>query len=296
MMRDGYVPPEVDVIICMYKRLSKLPADTRAGIATFIIDESDTFCTPDHVIPMLSVQPKSVITATATHRGDGMDIMMEALAGITSVDLTLADKFQHAKETKGVKHMFTISKVCTDVTTVRRKSKMGGTDFGYLLEQVLTHEGRNAAIVNEVCLAVNAGKKVLVLSKRKKHVAHLLAAFTANGHTADYMAGEKKKYTDSQILLGTTSKIGRAFDEAMACQTFNGKCINFVVLTCTIKKLSAFVQAIGRGFRAEQSEILVFVDKDPIFHSHWRGTMPTVIAAGGKIMERKLDCTTGGTR
>lgn len=293
MLKAGFIAPDADTVICMYKRVVKISEGDKKTFKMLILDECDTLCTIDHVIPLLtSCQPDKIIAETATlSRPDGMHEMIFALCGLHSVDVSLKDKFEYEKKTKGVTRMFKVVKVETGFMPERVRNKMGGTDWGKMVDCILDNIERNAAIMEDVIAAVKAGDKVLILTRRKKDVMAKYNLVKERGDiTTDYMCGDKDTYSDSQILIGTPNKLGRAFDEKSACPNFNGKRINHVFLPTTIKEGSAFFQAIGRGFRADDSTITIYVDNDSIPESHWKKNLPSMISAGGEISIKKIMC------
>jgi superfamily II DNA or RNA helicase len=114
----------------------------------------------------------------------------------------------------------------------------------------------------------NVNHKIMILTWNKNHAYFLSKTLNERGTSSDVLAGNKSTYKDSRVLVGTISKIGTGFDEAMACPDWSGERSNMLILTGSTKSLSGLEQITGRVFRAEFPTIIDLVDDNRICKSH----------------------------
>jgi hypothetical protein len=101
------------------------------------------------------------------------------------------------------------------------------------------------------------------------------------------MAGHRKHYHDSKILIGTISKIGTGFDEQSACIDFSGERINMLILMGTTKSDTVVEQVLGRAFRADLPHIIIFVDNVQVVKRHWYVIKKWCLEHNGEIHDIK---------
>ena len=260
------------VILCMNTRFKNIDSEYVKNIGTVVYDEADTFCTPGRVNCLLDISPKYVIAATATLiRDDGMHQMMEAVCG------------KHLIR-KVSKKPFIVYKYRTGIHIEQPKNKAGTTDWSKVTLAQAASAERNMLIYS--LIVHNRDKKVLVLTWRKDdHVLPLYHWFKNMGLNVDYMAGTKKNYKDSKVLIGTIAKIGRGFDEKAACDNYNGTRINLLILVGSTRSVKLLEQVAGRVFRDEFPQIIHFVDECSISKNHWRVASPWYKSRNGDIHE-----------
>jgi superfamily II DNA or RNA helicase len=263
---------EADVIICMDTRVSKLPVSLRLSIGTMIIDEAHLFCTPSRVTPLLSFLPSRVIASTAT-------FLRENDSFSTMINLLCGTKVLYQKSTKP----FSVIKYETNIFLPEkidfRTKKINWTK--YVSEQ-LNSEFRNSLILSTVMM--NLGYKILILTWRVEHVYFLSEQLEKRGISVDNMVSSKKKYSDSNVLIGTISKIGTGFDEKTLCENFNGIRINLLLLVSTMKSMTLLEQVAGRCFRSEFPNIIYFIDSNEISQRHWKKAEKWFVSRNGKIL------------
>ena len=249
-------PDKVGVIICMYTRIQQIPQYLLDAIGFLAIDEAHTFCTPDHYSKLLLLQPKYVVAATATlERSDKLHDAIKYMCG------------EHIIYRKSSKP-FHVYKYLTGINVPVKLSKVGQTDWTALQRDLLMHPDRNEIIFS--LINKNPQEKILILTRLVDHVKYLYDTLQKYGYNVDYMAGNKKKYNDSRILIGTVSKIGTGFDEKAACADFGGVRIGLLLLVCSIKDVACLEQVAGRVFRADFPKIIHFVDEVGIIKDkHW---------------------------
>lgn len=248
-------PSTCDVIICMDTRWNKIPPATRDAVGFLIVDEAHAFCTPSHVSCLLSFHPKYILAETATLlREDGMHAMIYAMCGTHGV----------FRETD---IPFKVVKVNTRTKPERVMNRQGGVNWTELVKNTLFDQRRNDIILDLVTSRPDS--TILILTSLVDHVNLLYHRLRELGVSCDYMAGNRKNYSDCRVLVGTLSKIGTGFDQETACPDFSGRRFDTLILACSIKKYQMLVQNVGRAFRSEYPTILHLVDDDNIYKNHW---------------------------
>ena len=264
-------PPVAHVIICMYTQFSKLPSEYVKNIGTVIIDEAHEFCTEKRINCLLGTTPQYVIAMTATlERPDGMHSMIHLICGTEAIK-------------KISKKPFNVFKYNTGISVIFKNNKMGEPDWNDIKRKLTDDQIRNKQIIKIV--TSNPSFKILILTWLVDHVTYLTQELIKVGENIDYMAGNKKSYSDSRILIGTIDKIGTGFDEKTACANFNGFRINMLLLVGSIKSLGLLEQVAGRVFRSEFPQIIHFVDDMKIIENHWKQDQKWYKSRNGNIIE-----------
>lgn len=267
------MPPLFNVIICLDKRVEKIPVDIRNRIGMFIIDEAHIMCTPSQVDRLLGFHPRYIIAATATlKRDDGMHEMIYAMCGNHCV-------------VRDIKKDFHVYKIETGIKGVRKDRTDGkrGIQWHPLAKSLAFSNERNQMIV--AMALKNPSYKILILTGYRAHTTLLHRTFVELGESVDYLCGPKKNYHDSRILIGTISKIGTGFDEASFCDDYNGVKINLGILTHSIAKTQLLEQTVGRVFRADFPNIMHLVDDDKTIANHWKTAKRWYKSKGGILHE-----------
>lgn len=248
--------PQPSVLICYEERYSKIPKEWLQNIGTLIIDEAHLIWTQSRVAPLLCTQPKYIIAETATlERTDKMEQMMIALLGVHNVCRTKSDK------------KYTVYKVMTGFKPNVQKTDRG-TDYNHLLEQITSNEARNRYIVREI-VKKHPGKKILILTVRRGHVDALYKMCKEEGISSlDFIYGGKKTYQNCDVLIGSTV-VNTGFDEKDTAIGFDGRRIEILVLTTSIKNETTLNQAVGRSKRGEKPIVYHLIDENPTIKRHW---------------------------
>lgn len=269
LLENEYPP----IIICMNTRHSKIPQYLISYIGTMIVDECHLFCSPSNKECLLSVQPKYIIMETATlERDDKLEKIVYSVAGTEGVYRTLRTKYDIYKINTGIKE--------EESFTSR------GVNAGALYKSLSENEFRNNIILN--IIKNNPHRKYMVLSKLATHVDTLKKLFIENGLECDTLFRSKNKYSDSNILLGTLSKISTGFDETTNCSDFKGIKSNVLILTHTIKKWQLFTQIRGRMRFDENGLIPIFIwlsDKNNMCKKHFKDLKECMTDTNGDITE-----------
>lgn len=257
--------------LIMDTKVMQLSEDYRKRIGLLIIDEAHTLCTPIQVERLLAWQPKRIIAETATlERPDGMHRMIYMICGLQGV---------FRSSTKP----FTVIRYNTGIVPECKTNTQGKLDWSSLIRSLATNELANQDIVDFV--TENLDKKILILTSLKEHVQILLDKIREKNVRVDFMAGTKKTYSDSQVLIGTISKIGTGFDEKTACADFNGIRISMLLLVTSIKSPTLIEQSIGRIFRSEMPIVIDFVHDHGTLRTHWYQRKRWYVSRQGSIEE-----------
>lgn len=255
-----------DIIICTNKSIHKIPNKYKIG--TLIVDEAHLFCTQQQVATFFSFQPAFIIIETATleREDDGLHTMIWNIAGKHEIARPFEDSFTI--------HFHTIH-----TKVQRREAETFAEVHKFLLEDYLMDPHVNSVIIDLV--KANPDKKILILTKRVFHCEFLLKQLTDESVTG--LFGDKKKYEDARILIGTTSKIGTGFDPASTCKGWDGRHFDFVICTTTFKKIGSMVQNYGRGFRSENPIVWQLVFDDRMFIDRTRAMKKWCVDHGGVV-------------
>jgi superfamily II DNA or RNA helicase len=264
-------PKDVNVILCMNTRVASLPEYFRLMIGTFILDEAHRLCTPSNVKTLLSIEPYYVIAETATlDRPDGLEKMMHAMCGLNHV-IRSNDK------------AFEVVKLLTGIVPEEKRNVDGTLKWSSVVESLATNAKRNSIIINIV--KSRKEDKILILCRIKTHVDILFNELKSQGVLVDYMMGNKREYKDSQVLIGTISKIGTGFDEARFCSTYSGIRINLLIQAASVKDVGLLEQNVGRALRASHPKIIHLVDDHKTIHRHWLNAKKWYTTNKGTIHE-----------
>jgi superfamily II DNA or RNA helicase len=259
------------VTLCMDTKVNQLSEEYRRRIGLLIIDEAHTLCTPSRVECLLNWQPKYIIAETATlERADGMHSMIQHICGLHGIF-------------KSSTKQFSVVRYNTAIVPETKANARGGLDWISLIKNLALNPIRNKYILDFVLC--NLDKKILILASLKEHIKILYEALQEANVKTDFMAGTKKTYSDSQVLLGTLSKIGTGFDEKTACPDFNGIRINMLLLVTSVKSPTLIEQSVGRVFRADMPIVIDFVDSNSTVRSHWYQRKKWYVSRNGQITE-----------
>ena len=280
------IPAEAQVWVSMVDRVKKLPWLARMQVRTLIIDEAHLFATPERYPAILALEPEFIIIATATpKRGDGLFPAIGACVGPSDERLY-----------KISQKPFHVIKFNTGVDVEPKLNTQGHTDFNDLMRLLSEHELRNQLIFDIVKENYEKGFKILILTRLVKHVHILRRGVGAMGIESDWLAGTKSTYRDTRLLIGTMAKIGTAFDEHMACATkVEGK-LNLLLLVSSIKDPTTFEQCIGRILRADEPNVIHFVDAHRIIRRHWTPAKKWYLSRQGNIEEINSHLVVRGSR
>lgn len=252
------IPEDVDFLVCMVGRIHYIPDNILESIGTLIIDECHQFCTEKKARAILNFLPKYTISLTATFvKDNGFHSVIENVCGTERIIQKYTNKF-------------IVYRMATGIEMEIPQGKMGA-DWQGLRRSISMDESRNLLILKTIQLLLSNKRKILVLTwLKQEHVDILMDILRKEIKSIDYMAGNKKSYKDSDVLVGTIGKIGTGFDEKEACDDFNGKRLDVVIIAGSLKSTPLLEQMVGRVFRAEHPIVVHLVDNDNISKKHWR--------------------------
>ena len=165
----------------------------------------------------------------------------------------------------------------------KMKKEINATDWAKLIDSIVTSNERNKMLLD--IAITNPTHKFIYLSERFKHVTFLDQYFKSNGVECDYMAGAKKTYKDSRVLLGTIGKIGTGFDEKNFCPDFKGIRADSIVICTSIKNKNRLEQSVGR-IRAEYKSVIHLVDDNKLINEkHWGECVKWYTSRNGSITD-----------
>lgn len=275
---------QADFIICMVKRVSKIPKETIDKIGFMIVDEGHLFCTQTHIPALTAFQPNFVIFATATpYRNNSADKMI--------------DMFVDKRSWVSVqsKRPYIVDAVYTGINldSLCIHSEVEPT-FMNKYSQAHQNSERNELIIDLINQAYQCNKKCMVLTTTRQHV-EILSELTSSllecaTHACYY--GDIKTCSNYDILFGTVPKIGTGYDEATACIDFDGVKSNVLILCTSVKSLGLFEQLVGRVMRSSSPHIVLLIDDDSIPKTHFSGLKEYINRTNGIIQKHfvnKLD-------
>ncbi len=268
------------LIICMDQRITQLPEDIRKNIGCFVLDEAHLFCTISKIKSLLYLEPKYCIINTATlDKNDGMEIMIESIAGKHKV-MRLSEK------------PFKFYKVNTHIKLEQEQGRFG-LDYSKLMKQQSECLERNMMIVN--IIHGNPTHKFMVFTKTKQHVEEISKLLKHYGIEHDTLYGSKKKFEDKKVLLFSISKGGTGLDISAALgETFSGVNPDTLILASGMKSISKLTQVLGRVLRHETPSFVYMLDANPIFKRHYNETKDLFLESKGELIEVDYDASVAG--
>jgi superfamily II DNA or RNA helicase len=262
---------ESQIVICTSGVLQHMDEETRLSFGTVILDEVHSFCTRTRIFTILLVQPSYIIAETATfERPDGMEIMIRSVIGYNDLVVPL-------------KKNFNVYCVETNIQPTVKLDFRGKMIWYEYVKSLVQNEYRNDLIVSWILK--NSSRKILVLTDRKEMIEQISKRLEEKQIEHDFLFGNKKKYKDTKILLGTWAKIGVGFDEKTACENFSGIRIDLVFLLFSTKQTWLVEQSVGRAFRAEMPAVVDFIDNHGTSKNHFGFRRKWYHSRGGNVIK-----------
>lgn len=268
-----------DVIVCLVGRTEAIPDDVRRSVGLFIVDEADTFCTNTRIQVMLGFQPKYLLACTATLKNEnGSEKAIEILCGVENRVIRKIDK-----------KLF-VNVLYTGVTP-QYETVDGVKSWPSVMRSLMKHNGRNMYIMTLIKHNLALNKKTLVLFELKEHLEVISELLTRYGVAHGKMYGSNTGYDETMCLLGTTSKIGRGFDEKGFTDDWNGTRISSLIMCNTMKAESSFLQYIGRAERSDEACVFLLIDDDKSAKKHEKAMMKILERRGNVVMSKmEISC------
>lgn len=279
---DEPQPEHYDIIILMNLRIKNLPQNIIDEIGYLIIDEAHMICTKENVKNILKLNPRYVLSLTATLRRNRDKDMITALCGDKMVIRNTNDDNVKEEDFK----LITVHRIKTYFKpefVINFKTQK--PDYNIMKKSLVTNDDRNIYICHKI---LKNFEKSIVLTELESHVHVLKEMLICLGLTCDTMSKNKKNYKDSQVLIGTMSKISTGFDEKNLCMDFKGELSKKLYILCTTKSVCRIVQSSGR-IRNKEAEIYIFVDNHSIYDRHWNVNYKEYTSMKAKIVYERLD-------
>jgi superfamily II DNA or RNA helicase len=268
--KDGkYVYP--DAIIVMQQQVQHIPEEIRLRVGVMVVDEVHMLCTSSTVKMWLAFEPKYVILESAT-----LDIDENAMYKMSHLIGSDSGIFRISSIP------YTVYIIETKIfgTETRGKSGLIAT---HLQKSLSENEDRQQLIIRIV--QQNLHRKFIVMQRVTSGIDLLIQKFQDSGIVADSLYGSKKEYKNSQVLVGTVSKMGTGFDEANACADWKDD--NFpsdtLILSNSIKKTSLFEQVRGRIMRSTNPSVIWLMDDNSSVERHLNGLKKWITKTNGKL-------------
>ena len=266
----GDKPPTepVDFVLCPITRIEKIDPRFLSMIGMVIIDEFHLMYTQIRIRELLKISPKYIIGCTAT-LGEKKEI----------AHLMCGPEYVFMKSTKP----FTVYKFYTGITMEEKENKSGTLDWTDYVKKQVTNPIRNEQTLG-LCVT-NPQKKICIMGWREEHINGLATKLRDLGENVDTMTGSKREYKNSRILCGTISKIGTGFDEANACEDYDGTRIDLLIMVGTMNNEVLIEQTAGHCFRANFPSIIYLIDNNKVAHKHWSVAEEWFVSRNGTVKE-----------
>ena len=238
-------PAEYDCCICMLQTVASRdwPLDTFTGFGLTIFDECHHLGAEHFSKALMTIQTKHMLGLSATpERIDGLDNVFQWFIGPIRYQIKVREA-DDSVDVRVLKFTSADPAYAMEPTDCR-----GEVSRPILCNQLAAYAPRTKAICDELEPALREGRKLLVLSDRRSHLAAFEVEFKARGFTSIgyYVGGMKAEARDESaaedIILATF---------ALAAEGMNVRDLNTVAL---VTPKSRIEQAVGRIFRLKKEE------------------------------------------
>ena len=244
-VEPGQEQVEYDCSICLIQTIASRtwPDNTFADFRTSIFDECHHMGAEFFSKALMSVQTKFQLGLSATpNRMDGLDDVFLLNIG----PILYQDKIREADDSVEIRVM----KFKSDDPAYSNVplNACGKLNRARLCNQLAECMERTKMICDELFVDIQSGRKTLILSDRREHLAITESLFKEKGHTSIgyYVGGmtseERDNSSTKQIILATFQ---------LASEGMNIKDLNTIAL---ITSHSNVEQAVGRIFRLKKEE------------------------------------------
>jgi hypothetical protein len=152
-------------------------------------------------------------------------------------------------------------------------NRMGKVDWGSVLEGQCLNRDRNELIIR--IIKRFRDRVFIVLCKRVVQAEYLEGRLKDEGEDVTSLIGKNQEYEQkSRILIGTVGKTGVGFDHPR---------LNALILASDVEQY--FIQYLGRVFRTEDGEPLIFdlVDNFALLEKHFKTRVGVYVEHGGVV-------------
>lgn len=253
---------DTDFYIVNASNVHKYSRKFFSEIGVLIVDECHLIMAEKLSECMRYILPRYLIGLSATpYRNDGLDCLIDMYFGKHKIEIKL-----HRKHT--------VYKVNTGFKPEIKLNALGKVDWSSIIDSQAKNELRNELIVR--IIKYFRDRVFLVLCKRVDQAEYIERRLLEEKEDVTSLIGSNQKYEQSsRILVGTVQKTGTGFDHPR---------LNAMILASDVE--SYFIQYLGRVFRREEGEPLIFdlVDKYGLLEKHFR-TRQNVYAEHGGIIK-----------
>jgi len=212
---------------------------------------------------MRHLTPRYLLGLSATpYREDGLDVLLDMYCGKDKIERKLYRKHKVYKITTGIKPEV-------------KMNVMGKIDWSSVIDSLSNNIERNEMIIN--LIKKNKDRVFLVLCKRVSQAEYLVERLKEDNEDVSSLIGKNQEYKkDCRILIGTSGKLSTGFDNPR---------LNTLLLATDIEQY--FIQVLGRIFRAQDTEPVIFdiVDNHPILTKHFRTRSQVYLEHGGVVQD-----------
>ena len=255
-----------DYIIVNAVNIPKIGQEMFKNVGVVIVDEAHLIMSQVLSQGLFYIFPKYIIGLSATpYRIDGLDALMT---------LYFTDK----KIIRNLHRNHTVYRVDTGFTPEVEYDRNGKVIWSKILEQQCLNQQRNALILDIV--QKHPTRFFLVLSKRTEQAQYLYDCLLERNENVSLLIGSNTTFNkEARVLIGTSSKIGVGFDHSK---------MDALILASDLEQY--FIQYLGRVFRTEEVEPLIFdlVDNNNILKKHFATRRSVYTQAGGKIVKYSI--------
>lgn len=274
LVGDEPMPEKFDIILCMNERTHHVPFYIKMQVGTLIIDEAHTISTYTQVDTFLDWAPKYVILETATLKASTFWRMSAAVAAEDGV--------------------FRISKVPYNFYVVRtgvfgdQKRNVNGDLISASVQRSLIQNLTRTKIVQSIIYNHVNYRKFICLQTVTQDIDENIIRFNHLGISCDTLWGDKKTYSQSQVLFGTYGKISTGFDEENSCDNYWIIPVksNTMIFINSVLSPWLLIQAMGRCMRTldEVPAFIFLLDDNSNVKNHLKANEWLIKLTNGNII------------
>lgn len=254
---------DVDFYIANVVNVSKYSREFYSDIATLLIDECHLIMAEKLSSCMRYITPRYLIGLSATpYRTDGLDILIDMYFGKYKIVRKLFRKHIVYRYNTGFKPEV-------------KMNRMGKVDWGSVLESQCANKERNETIIKLIKWFPD--RIFLVLCKRVDQAKYIVRRLEEEKEDVTSLIGSNQEFEQSsRVLVGTVQKTGVGFDHPR---------LNTLILASDVE--GYFVQYLGRVFRCEDNEPIIFdlVDNYSLLLKHFKTRNSVYIEHGGIVKD-----------
>jgi len=258
---------DVDFYIVNAINVPKHPREYYKEMGFVIVDEIHKIMAEKLSHCMRYFLPRYMLGLSATpYRADGLNVLFDMYFGKHKIERKLFRRH-------------TVYRVNTGFEPEVKLNKMGKVDWGSVIDSISLNKNRNELIVRIV--KHFESRVFVVLCKRVEQANYLVQRFQEEGEDVTSLIGSNQEYEQkSRILVGTAQKLDAGFDHPR---------LNALLLASDVE--AYFIQYLGRVFRTEDGEPLIFdlVDDYSLLQKHFRTRSSVYIEHGGIVKDFRRD-------